>query len=109
MTKSAAMVAACTPADAGSSIQSARPAADPNVPGATGAYPIPNVVAIASEKRGRESILFLAERGADDTGTCEAVVDATAISAQHRQESETRRHGQHEPDEFPDERVPEVQ
>ena len=42
------MAAACASGDAGSTNQSARPTAEPNVPGATGAYPTPNAVAHVS-------------------------------------------------------------
>ena len=46
--KTMTIAAAWIGADAGSNHHSTRPAADPNVPGANGTYPVPSAVASAS-------------------------------------------------------------
>src|SRR5690348_6078442 len=99
MAKRTTIATATDAAVSGRIHQTRRPAADPKVPGANGAYPTPKTVASASAIRGGASRLL----PADDTRACEAVVKAPMVGAEHgRQEPESGRRRKQQPEHLSD-------
>src|SRR5262249_34666515 len=94
-TNTRTMMAACMSGDDGISSQSARPAAEPKVPGANGTWPTPPTVAMKSAllrikpRRGR--------RGCG-AGDCDALGEPAPVPAKEREKAEPGGDGEQHPE-----------